>query len=216
MDNLKSAYLKKALFFPLVVIAVLLILAAVFVPTIISRIPVATDKTEAVKVYDASQYDFYLKDYDSFEDLRLNRFIGWLSSDDIALGCPVSFASENEDTDLASLLEGSTEPWNNGCVVIIGDNTDQEFRNLHKAGVGDKVTVDFHSNDSYTYKITETYMNKTKDEINDYKRDNTLIMCRPYKNFAKDGDFYYAVYVADLIEEWGEQNGKTSWLIFYI
>lgn len=204
MNRLKSAYLKKALFFPLVVIAILIILSAVFVPTIISRLPVATDKTEAVKVYDASKYDFYLKDYASFDELRLNRFVGWVSSDDLALGCPLSYASENEDTDLASLLDTSTEPWNNGCIMIIGDNTDEEFRNTHKATLGDRITVDFYSNDSYTYKITDMKVNVTKEEIINYKKDNTLIMCRPYKNFAKDGKMFYAIYIADLIKEWGE------------
>lgn len=201
MNKLKSAYLRKALFFPLIVIAILIILAALFVPTIIQRLPVATDKTEAVKVYDPSKYDFYLKDFDNFDDLRLNRFVGWLSSDDIALGCPVSYASENEDTDLASLLEGSTEPWNNGCIVIIGDNTDEEFRNLHKATTGDTVTVDFYSHDSYTYKIKDVEVNVTKEEMGKYKKDNTLIMCRPYKDFAKDGSFFYAIYIAELVKE---------------
>lgn len=207
MNKLKSTYLKKALFFPLVIVAIIIILSAVFVPTIIENLPVATDKTEAVKVYDASKYDFYLKDFDSFDELRLNRFVGWLSSEDVAIGCPVSYASEDEDTDLASLVEGSTEPWKNGCMVIIGDNSDEEFRNFHKANLGNKVTFDIYSNDSYTYKITDIKVNVTKEEIENYKKDNSLILCRPYKDFKKDGKFFYAIYIADLVKEWGEYRG---------
>lgn len=201
MNKLKSTYLKKALFFPIVVIAILILLAGLFVPTIISRIPVATDRTEAIRVYDAEKYDYYLKDYESFDELKLNRFVGWISSDDLGLGCPVSFNSQEEDTDLASLVKGSTEPWNNGCIVIIGANTDREFRNTHKATTGDEVTIDFYSNDSYTYKIKDIVPTVTFDEINNYKKDNTLIMCRPYRNFDKEKEPFYTIFIAELIKE---------------
>lgn len=200
MNRLKSDYIRKAVIFPLITVAVLIVLAAVFVPKIIAILPVSTDKTQAVKTYDAKQYDYYLKDYDEFDSLRLNRFVGWLSSDDAALGCAVTYDSENEDTDAASLLTDSTEPWNNGCVMIIGDNSDAEFRNLHKADVGDEVTVDFYSNDSYNYRIKQIEVNVSREEIADYKKPNSLILCRPYKNFAEDGSYFYVVYVADLVK----------------
>lgn len=201
MNKLKSAYLKKALFFPLVVIAILTIIAALFVPTIIANLPVATDQTQAVRVYDAEKYDYYLKDYESFDDLKLNRFVGWLSSDDLGLGCPVSFDSENEDTDSVSLVKGSVEPWNGGCVVIIGSNSDKELRNTHRATTGDEITIDFYSNDSYTYKIKNVETNVARDEIFDYQKDNSLIICRPYRNFEKDGSSFYTIFVAELVEE---------------
>ena len=137
MNDLKSSYIKKAVVFPLVTVAVLIVIAALAVPKIIASLPVATDKTQAVKTYNAKDYDYYLREFDSFDDLRLNRFVGWISSDDAALGCAVTYNSENEDTDAASLMPESAEPWNNGCVMIVGDNTDGEFRNLHKAVVGD-------------------------------------------------------------------------------
>ena len=87
--------------------------------------------------------------------------------------------------------------------MIIGDNSDIEFRNLHKATVGDVVTVDFYAKDSYSYKIKQIEVNITKDEIADYKADNRLILCKPYKNFEQDGTYFYSIYIADLIEEWG-------------
>lgn len=201
MESLKSKYIKKAVIFPLITIAVLIVLAAVFVPKIISALPVSTDKTHAVLTYNAKDYDYYLKEYDSFDSLRLNRFVGWLSSEDAALGCAVTYDSENEDTDAASLLPDSTEPWNNGCVMIIGDNTDKEFRNLHKAGVGDIVTVDFYAKDSYDYKIKQIDVNVERDEIANYKKADSLILCRPYKNFEKDNSYFYVVYVAELVKE---------------
>ena len=201
MDDLKNGYIKKALIFPLVVVAILVIIAALSVPGIIRGLPVSTDRVQAVKTYNAKDYDYYLKEFDSFDELRLNRFVGWLSSDDVALGCAVTYNSEDEDSDACSLLTASTEPWNNGCVMIIGDNSDIEFRNLHKATVGDVVTVDFYAKDSYSYKIKQIEVNVTKDEIADYKANNRLILCKPYKNFEQDGTYFYSIYIADLIEE---------------
>ena len=86
MNDLKSSYIKKAVVFPLVTVAVLIVIAALAVPKIIASLPVATDKTQAVKTYNAKDYDYYLREFDSFDDLRLNRFVGWISSDDAALG----------------------------------------------------------------------------------------------------------------------------------
>ncbi|WP_177916915.1 sortase domain-bontaining protein [uncultured Eubacterium sp.] len=200
MNDLKSSYIKKTVIFPLVTVAILIVVAALSVPKIIASLPVATDKTQAVKTYNAKDYDYYLKEFDSFEELRLNRFVGWISSDDVALGCAVTYNSEDEDTKASSLMPESTEPWNNGCVMIVGDNTDDEFRNLHKASVGDEVTVDFYAKDSYTYKIKQIEVNLTRDEILKYKKDNTLILCRPYKNFEKDGSYFYTIYIAEAVQ----------------
>ena len=199
MHDLKSGYIKKSLIFPLVVVAILVIIAALTVPGIISRLPVATDKTQAVKTYNAKDYDYYLKEFDKFDDLRLNRFVGWISSDDVALGCALTYDSADEDSDAASLLPESTAPWKKCCVMIIGDNSDIEFRNLHKAAVGDEVSIEFYAKDMYTYKINQIEVNIEKDEISKYKKDNRLILCKPYKNFEKDGSFFYTIYIADLV-----------------
>lgn len=201
MQSLKTAYIKKALIFPLVVVAVLIVVAALTVPSIVQRLPVSTDRTQGVRTYNAKDYDYYLKEFDSFDELRLNRFVGWISSDDAALGCALTYNSEAEDSDAASLLPDSTEPWNNGCIMIIGDNTDLEFRNLHKASNGDIITVDFYAKDSYSYIIKDIEVNVSRNEIKNYKKDNSLILCRPYKNFAKDGQFFYTLYIADLVKE---------------
>ena len=61
MNDLKNGYIKKALIFPLVVVAILVIVAAISVPSIIRRLPVSTDRVQAVKTYNAKDYDYYLK-----------------------------------------------------------------------------------------------------------------------------------------------------------
>ena len=201
MNRLKASYIMRAVVYPLLVLAVLIITATILVPNFIESLPVATDKVHAVTQYNVKDYDMFPTKYSKFSELEHNRFIGWLSSEDVALGCAVTYNSENENSNAASLLKGSTEPWNNGCVMIIGKNTDDEFRNLHKAKIGDKIDIEFYKNDTYHYQISDVEYIVSRDEISNFKGKNKLIMCLPYKNFEKDDEFFYTVYTADLIKE---------------
>lgn len=199
MKGLKSGYIKKAIIFPLSTVVVLAIIATIIVPSLITKIPTATDATRGVKEYNAD--DYYLVNYDNFEDLRLNNFVGWLSSDDIALGCAVTYKSEDENTTASSLLEYSEEPWNNGTIVIIGDNTDREFRNLHKANFNDTFTIEFHKHDTYTYAIKDIVPTRTKDEIKDYIDEGDAILCLPYNDFSKLGsEYFYTLYICKAVK----------------
>lgn len=201
MNRLKSSYIMRAVVYPLLVLAVLIVTATFVVPKFIDSLPVATDKVHAVTQYNVKDYDMFPTKYNEFSELNHNRFIGWLSSEDVALGCAVTFDSENENSNAASLLKGSTEPWNNGCVMIIGKNSDAEFRNLHKAKIGDKIDIEFYKNGTYHYQINSIEYIVSRDEIKDFSDKNKLIMCLPYKNFEKDNDFFYTVYTADLIKK---------------
>lgn len=201
MNRLKSSYIMRAVVYPLLVLAVLIITATFVVPKFIDSLPVATDKVHAVTQYNVKDYDMFPTKYNEFSELNHNRFIGWLSSEDVALGCAVTFDSENENSNAASLLKGSTEPWNNGCVMIIGKNSNAEFRNLHKAKIGDKIDIEFYKNGTYHYQINSIEYIVSRDEIKDFSDKNKLIMCLPYKNFEKDNDFFYTVYTADLIKK---------------
>lgn len=201
MNRLKSSYIMRAVVYPLLVLAVLIITATFVVPKFIDSLPVATDKVHAVTQYNVKDYDMFPTKYNEFSELNHNRFIGWLSSEDVALGCAVTFDSENENSNAASLLKGSTESWNNGCVMIIGKNSDAEFRNLHKAKIGDKIDIEFYKNGTYHYQINSIEYIVSRDEIKDFSDKNKLIMCLPYKNFEKDNDFFYTVYTADLIKK---------------
>lgn len=201
MNRLKSSYIMRAVVYPLLVLAVLIITATIVVPKFIDSLPVATDKVHAVTQYNVKDYDMFPTKYNEFSELNHNRFIGWLSSEDVALGCAVTFDSENENSNAASLLKGSTEPWNNGCVMIIGKNSDAEFRNLHKTKIGDEIDIEFYKNGTYHYQINSVEYIVSRDEIKDFSDKNKLIMCLPYKNFEKDNAFFYTVYTADLIKK---------------
>lgn len=201
MNRLKSSYIMRAIVYPFLILAILIITATLTVPKFIASLPVATDKVHAVTQYNVADYDMFPMEYNRFSELSHNRFIGWLSSEDVALGCAVTYDSENESTDASSLLKGSTEPWNNGCVMIIGKNSDAEFRNLHKAEIGDKTDVEFYENGTYHYQISKIEYAVARDEISEFKKKNTLIMCVPFKNFEASNEFFYTVYIADEIKE---------------
>lgn len=206
MNRLKSSYIKRAVVYPLLVLATLIIIATIVVPKFIESLPVATDKVHAVTQYNVEDYDMFPTKYKDFSDLKHNRFVGWLSSEDVALGCAITYDSENEKTMATSLLKGSTEPWNDGCVMIIGKNTDAEFRNLHKAAIGDTVDIEFYGNSTYSYKISRVEHIVSRDEIKGLKKENSLLMCLPYKDFEKENSYFYTVYIADLIGERGAEN----------
>lgn len=201
MNKLKRSYIKRALVIPLLILAVLIVAATIAVPKIIASMPVSTDKTHAVTKYNPEDYDLYLREYKRFDELSLNRFVGWISSEDIALGCAVTYDSEKENTECVSLLPSSTEPWNDGCVIIVGKNTDALFRNLHKAEIGDTVNIEFYKNPSYKYRIADIVYVSEYDEIARHKKKNSLIMCLPYKNFGGGDEYIYTLYIAKQIEE---------------
>lgn len=199
MGNLKASYIKKAIIFPAVTVAVLIIISIFAVPKIIAAIPTGTDATMAQTEYDAN--DYYLVEYDNFSDLRLNNFVGWISSDDIALGCALTYKSEDEDTSAASLLEKSVEPWNDGCTTIIGDNTDREFRNMHKASINHEFTIEYYNHGSYTYKIREIIPSVKLNEMDSYANDYDCVLALPFNDFSNFGaKHFYTIYLAELVD----------------
>lgn len=201
MNRLKASYIMRAVVYPLLILAILIIIATFAVPKLIESLPVATDKVHAVTQYDVKDYDMFPTKYTEFSELNHNRFIGWISSEDVALGCAITYDSENENSNSASLLKNSTEPWNSGCVMIIGKNTDDGFRNLHKAKIGDKVDIEFYKNGTYHYQISGVEYIVSRSEIKNFKGENKLVMCLPYRNFEKSNKYFYTVYTADLIEK---------------
>lgn len=201
LKRIKNDFLIMSIALPLLLSVVLVVICYFAIPPFIEWLPTNTDSTEAVVEYDPNEY--YLVEYQSFSELRLNNFVGWLSSDDIGLGCAVTFDSEKEYTEAASLFAESTEPWgeNGGSLLITGENTDIEFRNLHKAQIGDRVTIDFNGHSSYTYEIVEIATKETQEETYEHMSDDTLVMCLQFNDFSKYGEsYFYHVYVAQLVE----------------
>ncbi len=206
LKNIKDNFIMFGLVVPLVFSLIVVIIAYFAVPPFIEWLPNNKDKTQAVVEFDKN--DYYLVSYENFAELRLNNFVGWLSSDDLGLGCAVTYDSEKEDANVASLSPLSKEPWiNNGGLIVTGKNTDKVFRNLHKAKIGDQVTINFNGHEAYTYEVVEITNKENREESYRHFGNDTLVMCMQINDFRNlKEDYLYKVVVAKLVR-WGDVNG---------
>lgn len=194
MTSLNLNFIKRAFIVP--IIATVIVIAAIFV--IAPKMAESTQSTvSSVSKIDLSGYS--LVEYDSFDELEPGAYIGSISSDAFDINAAVTYSLDSTKSSVL-LNDMSSEPWNNGCIILNGSNTSSQFKNLHHAEIGDEVVVDFYSNNNYTYKITDISYGNAEDDIASFKQNNTLIMCLPYNNFDDLGNsYYYAVYVAEKV-----------------
>ena len=101
LNRIKNDFLLMCIILPIALSLGLMVVCYFAIPPFIAWLPTNTDSTDAVVEYDPNEY--YLVDYMNFSDLRLNNFVGWISSDDLGLGCAVNYDSENEFTEAFSL-----------------------------------------------------------------------------------------------------------------
>ena len=201
LKNIKDNFIVFGLVVPIIVAIIAVVGSYFIVPVFIDSMPNNKDRTQAVEEFDRKEY--YLVDYDNFSELRLNNFVGWLSSNDLGLGCAITYNSEMETALNASLSPISKEPWiNNGGLIVTGKNRDKVFRNLHKAKIGDQITINFNSHETYTYEIVEIYNKENREETYAHYADNTLVLCLQMNDFRDLNNAYlYKVFVAKLVNE---------------
>ncbi len=183
---------KRAIIIPAVVLAVAIAGLTFLMP----RLSFVSERTE--KEFDISSYNPV--QYDEFSTLSEEAFVGFLSTEDFEFRqIPVLY---NSDTGAGvSLYDISKEPWNGGGLILTGKNTYNQFRLLHNARVGDKISFDFYDNASFDYKISKIIPNVRGDELTSYYKDKTLVMCLPYNDFSNLGDlYYYTVYIAKQVK----------------
>ena len=191
MNSLIANYLKRAFIVPVVLTALVIFALSVIVPKYISSSQ--TTQTSYVE-----QLRYEKVDYETFNQLKANETIGYMSSNDFDFSSNVIFNSNIAKH--SSLSKDSTEPWNGGCVVVFGTNTKTQFNSLHKAEKGYKIDFEFYGKDKYTYKITDIISNQTKEDISKLKKDNTLLLCLSYNDFSDLGNsYFYTVYVAEMV-----------------
>ncbi|MFR5875190.1 MAG: sortase domain-bontaining protein [Eubacterium sp.] len=194
MTGLSFNFIKRAFIVPIIVTVIVIAMTFIAAPRMAASTQITESSTSKI---DLSGYS--LVEYDRFKDLEPGAYIGSFSCDAIGINAAITYS---EDISKSSILlsDKSIEPWNNGCVILKGSNTSAQFKNLHKAEIGDEVNVDFYSNNSYTYKIADITYGNTEDDISSFKQSNTLIMCLPYNNFDDLGNsYYYAVYFAEKV-----------------
>jgi sortase (surface protein transpeptidase) len=193
MNSLTFNFIKRAFIVPIAVTLIVILGILVGVPKIVS----AQSSTNSVTKIDLSGYS--LAEYSEFKQLKESDYVGSISSESLGINSAITYSLDS-DKNTILLSQSSKEPWNNGSVILVGDNSNSQFKSLHSSEVGDEITINFYSNDKYVYKITDVEFGKTLEDIDSYNKKNTLVMFLPYNNFEDLGNsYYYAVYIAEMV-----------------
>lgn len=194
MNSLFFNFIKRAFLVPaafaLVVIAV--------INTVVPKLVSASNVTPTISVAGVDISKYPLSEYDSFSKLEKGDYVATISSEEIGLNCAAVY-NDLDQTEAVSLQKNSNEPWNDGCVAFEGKNLTTQFKYLHNAVAGTKITVDFYRNSTCFYTINKINYNAHKKDIKNYMAENTLVMAVPYVDFeSSDDEQLYIVYTAEL------------------
>ena len=194
MTSFVFNFLKRALIIPLALAAVVTVAVVALVPKY-CNFNNESAGAYTVQALDLSQYE--VEEYTAFSELDGGALVGGIKSDSVGFGenAIINNSSENGSIRLSKV---STEPWNNGAVVLIGKNTENGFKSLHQADVGDTLTLNCFSNGEYSYKITDIKTNLTESELEALAKENTLVAAVSYNDFSKLGEsFFYTAFIAE-------------------
>ncbi|MBR3149700.1 MAG: hypothetical protein IKF64_05970 [Eubacterium sp.] len=176
-------FLRRAVIIPLIITAVFLVGMFIVVK--------AAPKDEIEVTQNAVTYR--TQEFTKLSDLDGGAYVGKIKYADYA--ADITYAESYSNSLFAA--EGSTEPWNNGTFILEGTGAQNQLGAFRGAKVGDAVTLEIYSNDSYDYKITNIEYGFTRDDISKLKADGTLFICRSYYDLASGGEKkLYAVYTA--------------------
>ncbi len=193
MGSLIFNFFKRALLVPAIVTGIIFAALLAYLPAISA----SSDNLQPNEVNGSPDLSSYSsKQYSEFSELKSEDLIGTIACEAAGLGeTPVLYNSQ-KNTNL-SLLKSSSEPWNNGSVVVYGENRGNQFSPLHRAEVGDVVDFSFYSNNSYEYEIEEIKTGLSYGEISSFSGDNTLVLAYSYNDFSDLGNSYlYTVFIA--------------------
>ena len=192
MASLLFNFFKRAIVVPVVVTALVIGAIYALAPKFINE--TSTRVVSGNQTINLSEY--HVKEYSSFKDLKSGGYIGKVSCENVDLGeTPVVYLSQNEKAVYA--VQGSEEPWNGGSILIIGNDVYSQFAKLYNSEKGDKVKLEFYSNDTYNYRIEKKVTGVKESEFKDYLRDEKLILAVPYNDFSNLGNsYFYTLYVA--------------------
>lgn len=192
MGSLVFNFIKRALIVPAVVTGIILS-AFLFYFNTWTENSLKKLETQTPQTLDLSGYPSM--NYDSFADLQSGALAGTIQSSEMGLNETAVLYNVTDGSEV-SLSKSSAEPWNNGGMIVIGQNTEEQFKSLHNADKGQSVTVSLTGKDAYQYTITDIKIGMAEKDITSYYAENTLVMALPYKNLADDGKLY-TLYIAE-------------------
>ncbi len=192
MASLLFNFFKRAIIVPVIVTAIVIGALYMAIPKYVNE--GQARPTSVNERIDLSQYS--VKEYNSFSQLKAGDYVGTIRCDNIDLGnTAVLYLSENDNG--VYVESGSSEPWNGGSVLIIGNDINNQFGKFYNSEKGDKIELEFYSRDTYTYKIQNKAVGVTKKEINNYLGDGRLVLAVPFNDFSNlGGSFFYTLYIA--------------------
>ncbi|MCR5207065.1 MAG: sortase [Eubacterium sp.] len=193
MDSLFLNFLKRAVLVPLLAAA---IVAGGFM--FIGTKAAAESNVEPSKPESSVNLTGYtVKSYKTFDELKQGNYVCALSCESAWEGEKAVLFSESDGNSI-TMSKNSVEPWNKGGVLIIGNNTDAQFKGLHNAVNGDTVEVSFYDNGSYSYTVKKVIPCAEEEKLNSFVKNNTLVLCLSYNNFTNLGNaYFYRVVIAE-------------------
>ncbi len=198
MNSLVFNFIKRAVIVPVVCAA---LAAAVLIfagPRAVAKTAAVGNKTSnTVKTLDITA--FSAKSYEGFSELKSGDFIGSVSSEDIGFGEKAISYHAAEDGSII-MSKASKEPWNGGSLLLIGANTSDSFKPLHRCQIGDTFKVSFYNKDVYTYRLTKILPCEEEKKLSSHLGENRLLLCLQYYDFTNLGnDYFYQVFVAEMV-----------------
>ena len=193
MGSLIFNFLKRAVIVPAVITGIVL---AVFLMRMPSQIASSKERFVQTEASDISLSDFSTVSFTAFSQLTDGDYVGTVKCDSIGMAeRPIVYNTLNKA--FIYLDARSTEPWDNGCVILWGENNAAQLLNLHSAKIADTFEVSFYENESRSYSLQKIVTNVTEDEIYDYSEADTLLLILPYNDFSALGESrLYTIYIA--------------------
>ena len=198
MDSLTVNFIKRAIIVPLIAALLTAALLVTAGPRITAKSEVAkNNETTQVQSLDLTGYS--VKSYKTFKQLKSGDLAATIKCENIGFG-EKAVVFDISDKRYITMNKARSEPWNNGGVLFMGNNTSEQFKELHAAQKGDEFVVSFYDNDAYTDKLKKIIPCATAKELTSYIKDNTLVLCLQYNDFKDLGNsYYYQVYIAEMV-----------------
>lgn len=195
MNSLTFNFIKRAIIVPVIITALCICGIRLVAPRLVE----SSNQQAALTSESVNASIYNLVKYNDFKDLKNHDYVATVKCEKIAMNCAALFAAHDEPQ-AVELNAKSSEPWNDGHLAFIGENTSAQFNKLHHADIGDEIEIEFYKHDKYTYKISKIEHSYSRDKIENSINKSDLLLCCAYNDFSDmDNSKLYTVYFADEI-----------------
>ena len=139
--------------------------------------------------------------YSGFSGLESGEFVGTIACEETGLyEKPVCY-DVGDNTEI-SLYADSTEPWNDGALLIRGLDTASQLKEMHGVSIGSELVFSAAGKASYRYEVNDIVVSVNEEDLETYLKSGTLAVAVPYKNLSGSAaSNLFIVYSAKQIQE---------------